>query len=349
MNTGTIWGVFFVVTTGTSTLLSGLLAVFAGDYWWLLGGLFYLVVVLATFILGWTIIPQNNEAIAEMLGQYIGEEWKAGLHFRLPFFMQIKALVFKGEQAMKLYLDEEARQDYGFGKIDFTDGSAPVVAFCYFQIIDSYKAVYAISDLIKGIEQKIDNAIRTYLAQYSIDNALKWKPQFDLQRILNGDKPDSSGNWPTKTLLESISTYTEILNTWGTEIKSIIISDIVLSDSIIEIRNKVLLAEKEAQAAVKLKEASITKAEGERQVSILLAEAKKQGLVLEGEGLEMLIDSIATKLTGSEAAKLIVELRKWSSIGENKNSVIIDSGNSTAGLGAALGAGYNKAGAGGGK
>ena len=250
-----------------------------------------------------------------------------------------------GQQQMGLYLDEGQNDKYGFGHVDFLDGSAPIVATAYFTIINSMKAAYDIDDILKGMEEKLDGAIRTYLGGYKIDDVNHLKVQFDTARILNGEVVIDHETPRIKTKEDS-RIYMEILKDWGTEINTIVISDIVLSDDQKEIRRELLKAEKAVEIAeqeVKMakfeKERVIIVSEGKKKSLSIEAEGRKEALMSEGKGMSSQISSVKSAgINSSASAAYLAEMKKWDSIGDK--TVIIDGGSdSLSGMGAKFASG----------
>ena len=279
----------------------------------------------------WTEVPEKEVWVIQWVGRYL-TSWKSGLHFQFPLlgFMKVDAQVYMGDQMMPLCMDEKVPEGYGGGKVDFTDGSARVDATVYFRIVCPEKAVYGVNDVFAAIAEKLDGAVRTCLGALTLDEANRLKAQYNLARILNGV---SHGNAPpeaTQSLL-----YREAYDRWGVEILSVAISDIELSEAQIAAREKVLVAEKEAQAAEHMK-----------QVEIRRAEAKAQSIRLEGDARKEAYEAqfgvlIARGLTAREAADLLNEQLKWEK-GIGTNAVIIESGGgSMSGIGAQFAAGMS--------
>ncbi len=323
---------------GLSFVISLPVVILFGKIWWLVTPIFSFLIIVITIALGWTQVPEKHHYAVELTGAYYAT-WQPGLYIRFPYFglMRINSEVFMGQQIIKLYTDEVKD---GGGLIDFKDGSSRITAFVYFTIVDAFKATYAINDVIRGVEEKMDAAIRSYLANFKIDEANELKTQLDAARILNGETRDEKGNWPAKKELRESNFWKEISNSWGVEIDNIIISDIALPEAVMKQRQRVLTAEKELEAAEIEKKTAATRAEGKRDARIIEADGEKQALALVGKGMADQIKTLKDAgLYSREAATNVVERMKWRD-GVGGNAVIIESGGSgMAGFGAKFGAG----------
>ncbi len=298
----------------------------------------------------WTQIPEKWEYILEVLGSYSGSPLTAGLHFIFPYFnfMHIRSRVFMGTQLMPLYLRKKKseKDEDSAGEVDFKDGSAPVDAKVFFRIINSAKATYEIDDVFAGIEEKIDSALRAYLGNYKIDEAVKLKIHFDLHRILNGIlvREDENGQiretLAPKEKVEEIKTTKESIESWGVIIESIVVKDIDLPVEIRELRRKVLEAEKETEAANYKAAERITLAKAEEEA------LERIGVGL-GKELQRMVES--GQITPERAADLVAQLKLYDKLGD-KAVILPEAGGrfgggtgDTVGEGARFGAGFSVA------
>ena len=310
-----------------------------------------IIIALVIFFLGWSIIiikawtqiQQMDEYILEVFGAYIGYPLTAGLHFIFPYlnFMFKKAEVYMGTQVMPLYLagkKEEGEEQTG--SVDFGDDTAPVAADVFFRIMDSEKATYQVDNVFIAVKKKISAALRAYLGNYDIDDAIILKTHFDLNTIMNGiliaknreGKIERIGLVDDKNL-KQITTIKDELASWGVKIESVVVTDILLSEKTQEKRGKVLDAKKDAEAATHTGQARIT-----------LSEADKVAFQNLGEGRAAFVQFLVNtgKLTPGEAAELTRQIELYGNIGTN--AVIIDSqGKQSKALdGSRFGAGFGK-------
>ncbi|MFA6194513.1 MAG: SPFH domain-containing protein [Patescibacteria group bacterium] len=312
---------------------------------------------------GWVIVPQKWDYIIEIFGVYIGYPLKEGWYIFFPWFkfIRIRNVVFKGDQLMELYLDENTKDGYGGGDVEFEDCSSSLKAFLYFRIIDSEKSTYETNDLFRAVEEKTDSLLRSFLGLYKLEEVIKMKSNFYLEAIvmlidfcpdtpLSEDekdnlKKDIEAKWKSR------DSYTSLMK-WGVEPLSLVISDIKLTKSLDQARQVVLTAEKELEVAnIKQKQAdvdNVTKiknAEADKTVSIKKSEAKKQHEILLGEGIAAQITKIVNAgVPKGQIGRLLIKNKQWESIEKGGNTVtIIEDGGSgkEASRGANFGSGFN--------
>lgn len=282
--------------------VAAFLAIFWFSVPWAIGGgigIFILCWV-ATLAWGFQIVPEKREWRIQILGRDVGE-WGPGFHVLLPFVAQIYTKFFKGEQYLQLYMDEKHAGGLGAGDVDFQDGTAKVIAMVYFHFEDTYKASYNIANPYNAIGDKVDGGLRSFLADQTIDQATKIRVHDVKHEILNqstkkkprkaddkkedkqkedkntkkrgqeqAPKQSSEDNGEEGTLYDQF-------HEWGIVIHSIAITDIVLDKSIIEARQKILEAEKEAEAMIR-------RTKGERESIILRADGEREASRLKGVG-----------------------------------------------------------------
>ncbi len=124
--------------------------------------------------------------------------------------------------------------------------SIDIAAVAYYHIIDAQKSVVAIEDVYKAVNQISQTTVRNVIGQFKLDEVLSQTPEI---------------NQKVKDVIDS---HTE---SWGVQVTVVEIKDITLPDNMQramakeaeaerERRAKVVAAEGEFQAAVKLGEAA---------------------------------------------------------------------------------------------
>lgn len=326
--------IFCAMVSIGASLIASHYDVFNG-YVWLVGVGTFLIPIIGVVRSGMTSVPENHEYTIEVFGKYV-DTWDAGLHFLFPLggVMSIGCIVYKGTQTMKIFGGE--------GKdVDFKDGSAPIEAFVHLRLVDSKLATYAINDVFGAVADQMESVARSYLSGLKLEEANTLKNQLDLEVILREVMP-TNGKIDRSLLGGNVSDH-EVIRVmreeWGVEIDRIIISDIILSEKIIELRAKLMEMEKRKEVAAVEAGAKLIEASGDKNVMVIRAKGEKEALALVGAGLaEQVKAASKAGLLSTEAAHLIVETQKWKAAGGENNTLIIEGGG-TASAGAAFGFG----------
>lgn len=343
------WMVIAIITMVLSGLLTSLSSMIIN-----ISGWHFLLVHLSINLIMFISLLASNRVevstgwnyISEVFGKYYGEPMLPGLYFIMPFGIErIKAKVFMGEEKMELYLDENKKDKFGGGDVEFSDCSSSITAFFFYKIIDAYKSYYNVGDVVRAVEEKADEILRKFLGAFKLDDAMKQKSAFSIEAIACLARDDIQLKSVTSEQYIKTEFYETLMN-WGVEPKSFSITDISLTPELRDTRELILSAEKAAQVA----KINVKKENIEKKICIIRATAIKEALILKGEGeavasamtLEAMIKALNEgNIPKSEVSKIIIELKKWSSVGTMGNTLIIDNGNSdfSAGFGAKFAAG----------
>ncbi|MFA6416304.1 MAG: SPFH domain-containing protein [Candidatus Paceibacterota bacterium] len=185
---------------------------------------------------GLMVVPENEFRVVERFGQYYR---CVGGGLRLLCLPGIIDGVAKNGgtgdhkwHRIDLYKDEKDNL------IDFVDGSAAVKIQVWYRIMKSADAaarsVYVVKDTENRIEEIVDGEVRPILQKLSLDEA--------------GKTLDEIGK-------QVIGEVKESLEEMGIELdtkKGVILTDIVLSDDVVKIRQEMLKGEREAQKQLAL-------------------------------------------------------------------------------------------------
>lgn len=279
-------------------------------------------------------IPHNWKWNIEVWG-HCEKAYSSGICFLFPWFGIISYVeVFMGEQPLQLFKDERADSR---GDIEFRGASAFADVTVFYQIEDSIKAAYNVSDLEAVLEEKLDSKVRSFLALFTIEEAIKLKAKSNLLYILNGDNSikDVADHIvippPTKKEIKKNPFRKEIFNEWGVGINDIALADIELSGELKTARENVTVAERKAEQAVQ-----------EKKKRIIEAQATKKALDLEGDGYAKQVSYLEKQgLSPQEAVSYLQTRMKWENVGNKGATVILDSdnGDSLASIGTKIGAG----------
>lgn len=205
---------------------------------WILAIVFlgvFTVLVVVFGIGGLKIVHQEERMVVEFFGRFY-EIKKPGLRWVCPFIMSVRAIVPIWEQILALF--EESI------KIDFKDGSAtPKGVKAFVRIKDPgtlyklkgetiekegiFRAIYYINNWRERAVELLENAVRSYLATLTIDEALpKRRGGYDLliaNRIPKNEK----------------AKIKEALEMWGLQLERITVTDFDLDSEIVKSRNEV--------------------------------------------------------------------------------------------------------------
>ncbi|OQB93365.1 MAG: SPFH domain / Band 7 family protein [Parcubacteria group bacterium ADurb.Bin115] len=297
----------------------------------------FLVLVMKLFS-----VPENWEYQISFLGKY----WKTcgpGLGWRVRWLSKVDHEVFMGDQTMRLALGDPS--GLGGGVVDFQDGSAPITAFFFFKIFDSYKAAYSTADILRMIEEQADGTIRSFLSLFNIEDANTLKNNFNLGWIAAMTIPVPGGNPPP---LEQTHLWM-MLNAWGVRPLNFTVTDIAIPSAIIEQRQRkqraatdIDVATLEIEIAKKQAEKVVIDAEANRKAKVLAATGEAEGMDKISKAMAQRIRELMDKngMTEEAARAHVISLAKAEALKEAKN-VIWSEGNSAAGQGAAFGSGFN--------
>jgi regulator of protease activity HflC (stomatin/prohibitin superfamily) len=234
----------------------------------------FLGIFIIFFLARFRSIPQEERMVIESFGKFFGI-WGPGLIWLCPIFVGIRKSVSVSEQRSRLY---EPGTDHAI-IIDFKDGSAaPVRAFVFWQISGGkellekqankenitaaeiaeinkkiFEFVYAGVDVERFLVTTVENATRSYLNSYTIDEGITMgKAGYN---IFNGIE---------KTSPEEAARIKEIVNKYGLALPRVTIGDFELSKETIDARNLVMQMGKEAEAVKNKSKTMATRTMGAR-------------------------------------------------------------------------------------
>ncbi|OKL47593.1 hypothetical protein BSR29_04065 [Boudabousia liubingyangii] len=218
-----------------------------------------LLVIIAIIILlkTVTIVPQARAVVVERLGKFRAE-WKAGMHFLVPFVDRVVANIDLREQVVSFPPQPVITSDNVTVSID---------SVVYYQVNQPSRATYEIANFIQAIEQLTVTTLRNVIGSMDLEATLTSRDHINGQ--LRGVLDDATGNW-------------------GIRINRVELKAIEPPPSIQQAMEKQMRAERDKRAAILtaqgLRESEILTAEGEKQSAILRAEGQAQSAVLRAQG-----------------------------------------------------------------
>lgn len=216
------------------------------------------------------IIPQSETRIIERLGRYYAT-LKPGINIIIPFIDKAKVIVTyqRGRYTYSNHIDLR-EQVYDFDKqnvITKDNIQMQINALLYFQIVDSFKAVYEINNLPNAIEKLTQTTLRNIIGEMELDQTLTSRDVINTK--LRGVLDDAT-------------------NKWGIKVNRVELQDITPPQSVLQAMEKQMQAERDKRATILTsegqKQAQILKSEGEKAATINRAEADKQQAILRAEG-----------------------------------------------------------------
>jgi len=192
------------------------------------------VIIFVILAVGLKVIKQYERAVIFMLGKYTGMRGP-GLIFVVPVFENMNRVSLR-----------TITMDIPSQKIITKDNvSIDIAAVAYYHIVDASRAVIAIENIYQAVNQISQTTVRNVVGQFQLDQLLSQTSQINEQ------------------IKNVIDTHTE---PWGAQVTAVEIKDIVLPDNMQRAMAKEAEAERERRA-------KIVAAEGEFQAAVKLGQA----------------------------------------------------------------------------
>lgn len=271
--------------------------------------LILLGVVFVYFIAGIRIVPQAEQQVVERLGRY-HRTMSGGLNFIIPVVDRVRAKFNTQEQVIDIPVQKVITKD---------NVSIVIDGLVFMRIGIARKATYEILDLKHAIAQLAQTTLRSEIGKMDLDDTL------------------SSRDTLNATLLMALDAASA---NWGAKVTRVEISDISVSEVVQHAMELQLRAERERRAteteAEGLKNATIAKAEGDRQKAFKEAEAiertadaRRYEQIQLAQGQQQAIEMIALAMQSNpNAAEFLLakdRIKAWEGIAasDSQNKIVV--------------------------
>ncbi|HAV92998.1 TPA: SPFH/Band 7/PHB domain protein [candidate division WOR-3 bacterium] len=256
--------------------------------------IFLILIVIAVLIFalkGIIIIRQAEVAIVERLGRY-HKTIPSGLHIVWPIIDSLRPVIFGQKYVVRIDLREQVLDFTPQTVITKDNVTMQIDSVIYYQITDSYKAVYEISNLVMAIDKLTITTLRNVIGDLTLDETLvsRSKINSELQKILD-----------------------EATDKWGVKVNRVELKNINPPDEIQEAMTKQMKAEREKRSVILLaegdKQSKILKAEGEKEYAIRRAEGEQQSAVLIADGQARAIKTVFEAIHQGKATEDVIAIK----------------------------------------
>ncbi|MBE0494420.1 MAG: paraslipin [Thiomicrospira sp.] len=271
--------------------------------------LILLGVVFIYLVSGVRIVPQAELQVVERLGRY-HRTLHGGLNFIIPVIDRVRSKFGTQEQVIDIPVQKVITKD---------NVSIVIDGLVFLRISDAKQATYEILNLKHAIAQLAQTTLRSEIGKMDLDDTLSSRDTLNATLLM---------------ALDSASAH------WGAKVTRVEISDISVPEAVQNAMELQLRAERERRAteteAEGLKNATIAKAEGDRQKAFKEAEeiertadARRYEQIQLAQGQQQAIEMLALAMQSNpNAAEFLLakdRIKAWEGIAasDSANKVVI--------------------------
>ncbi len=233
------------------------------------------------------VLKEYERGVVFFLGRYTGVRGP-GLIFLIPIFEQMSRVTLR---TITMNIPSQ--------KIITKDNvSIDIAAVAYYHIVDSQKSVIAIENVYDAVNQISQTTVRNVVGQFMLDELLAQTSEIN------------------NKIKDVIDTHTE---PWGAQVTAVEIKDITLPDNMQRAMAKEAEAERERRA-------KIVAAEGEFQAAVKLGEAAD---IIMGHPVALQLRTLQTlaEISVEKNSTIIFPAQLMTTVQEVINTVKLDSSN----------------------
>jgi regulator of protease activity HflC (stomatin/prohibitin superfamily) len=231
---------------------------------------FVLVLGIVTVFKAVRVVPQGFEWTVERFGKYT-HTMDPGLHFLMPVAQTVGRKVNMMEQVLDIPSQDVITKDNAVVKVD---------GVVFFQVLDSAKAAYEVSNLEQATIALVMTNIRTAIGSMDLDESLSKRDEINAKLLAVVDHATSP---------------------WGIKVNRIELKDIQPPRDLVDSMARQMKAERDKRDSILesegARQSEILRAEGEKQAAVLQAEGRKEAAFREAEARERLAEAEARATT----------------------------------------------------